>query len=103
MRTSCHCKVYDLASAVIEHEEDIQSGKREGRLPPADSPGLEVWVEWLRMACGKQQYLSAMKEAGFRNIAVVTEYPYDGPPMAPMLAGKIVSLQLKAYKHRGVE
>ena len=72
----------------------------EGRLPPADSPGLEVWAEWLRVACGKQEYLAAMKEAGFRNIAVVTEFPYDGPAMAPMLAGKIVSLQLKVDKHK---
>jgi len=69
-------------------------------LPPADSPGLEVWAEWLRVACGKQEYLAAMKEAGFRNIAVVTEFPYDGPAMAPMLAGKIVSLQLKVDKHK---
>jgi len=72
----------------------------EGQLPPADSPGLEVWTQWLTVACGKQEYLAAMKEAGFRDITVVTEYPYDGPAMTPILAGKIVSLQLKTYKHK---
>lgn len=75
----------------------------EGQLPPADSPGLEVWAEWLRVACGKQEYLAAMKEAGFRDIAVGTECPYNGPAMAAMLAGKIVSLQLKVCKHKCAE
>jgi len=75
----------------------------EGQLPPADSPGLEVWTQWLTVACGKQEYLAAMKEAGFRDITVVTEYPYDGQAMTPILAGKIVSLQLKVYKHTCVK
>ena len=72
----------------------------EGQLPPADSPGLEVWAQWLTVACGKQEYLAAMKEAGFRDITIVTECQYDGLGATPLLAGKIVSLQLKAYKHK---
>jgi SAM-dependent methyltransferase len=75
----------------------------EGQLPPADSPGLEVWAEWLTVACCKQDYLAAMKKAGFQNIAIVAEYPYDGPGMAPVLAGKIVSLQLNVDKHKCAE
>jgi len=71
----------------------------EGQLPPADSPGLEVWAQWLTVACSKREYLAAMKEAGFRDITVVTECLYNGPGATPFLAGKIVSLQLKAYKH----
>jgi len=70
----------------------------EGQLPATDSPGLEVWAQWLTVACGKERYLSAMEEAGFRNVTTLAEYLYDGPGMTPLLAGKIVSLQLKAYK-----
>ena len=72
----------------------------EGQLPPADTPGLEVWAEWLTVACGKREYLSAMETAGVRDITVVTECLYDGPGATPLLAGKIVSLQLKAYKQK---
>jgi arsenite methyltransferase len=70
----------------------------EGQPPPADAPGLEVWAEWLTAACGKKEYLGAMGQAGFKDIDVVTEYPYSGPGMVPQLAGKIVGLQLKAVK-----
>ena len=72
----------------------------EGQLPPADSPGLEVWAQWLTVASGKREYLAAMKKAGFRDITIVTECLYDGLGATPLLAGKIVSLQLKAYKHK---
>lgn len=70
----------------------------EGPLPPTNSPGLEVWAQWLTVASGKREYLSAMDEAGFRDITLIAECPYDGRGMVPLLAGKIVSLQLKAGK-----
>jgi arsenite methyltransferase len=72
----------------------------EGQLPQRDSPGLEVWTEWLTVACGKREYLAAMREAGFREITIVTERPYDGPAMTPILAGRVISLQLKARRHK---
>jgi arsenite methyltransferase len=68
----------------------------EGPLPAIDSPGLDVWASWLAVASGKQEYLSAMKAAGFRDITIVTEGRYDGPAMTPLLAGKIVSLLIQA-------
>ncbi len=69
----------------------------EGELPPPGSPGLEVWAEWLNVACGRQPYLDAMYAAGFR-VVVAADGMYDGPGMVPALAGKIISLQLKAHK-----
>ena len=71
----------------------------EGRLPVIDSPGLEVWAQWLAVACGKEQYLSVMQEAGFRNVTILAECLYDSPGTPPALIGKIISLQLKAYKN----
>jgi arsenite methyltransferase len=70
----------------------------QGQLPPTDSPGLEVWVQWLAVASGKREYLSAMEEAGFRDITIVAECPYEGPAITPLLAGKILNLQLKAHR-----
>ena len=70
----------------------------EGSLPPLDSPGLEVWREWLGVACGKAEYLAAMEQAGFANVSVVLEHPYAGPAVPPLLCGKIMSLELRARK-----
>jgi ubiquinone/menaquinone biosynthesis C-methylase UbiE len=70
----------------------------KGRLPPVDTPGLEVWAEWLPVAVGRQEYLDAIRKAGFRDIAVVEERPFDSTAMKGPLAGKIVSLQVTAYK-----
>jgi len=70
----------------------------EGPPPAPDSPGLEIWKEWLATASGKQVYLRAMRAAGFKEVAVLVERPYTGPALAEALAGQIVSLQLKARK-----
>ena len=70
----------------------------KGRLPSADTPGLEVWAEWLAVAAGKQEYLDAIRKAGFKDIAVVEEKLFDSPAMKGPLRGKIVSLQVTAYK-----
>jgi len=70
----------------------------EGLLPPADTPGLEVWAEWLAVASGKQEYLEAIRKAGFKDIVVAEERLFDSPAMKGPLAGKIISLQVTAYK-----
>jgi len=44
-----------------------------GPLPPLDTPGLEVWKEWLAVAGGKQEYLSVATQAGFSSVVVVTQ------------------------------
>ena len=69
----------------------------EGEAPRSAEPGMEIWAEWLAIACGQQEYLKAIEDAGFTGITVVAG-PYSGPGMIPALAGKIVSLQLAAWK-----
>jgi hypothetical protein len=59
---------------------------------------MEIWADWLSVACGKREYLKAMEDAGFKDITIAEECPYSGPGMIPALAGRIVSLQLAARK-----
>ena len=70
----------------------------KGDRPPPDSPGLEVWKEWLSVACGTGEYLAAAEKAGFSSITVIEECPYTGPALTTALAGKITSLQLRLQK-----
>ena len=69
-----------------------------GPPPQSDVPGIEIWADWLSVACGKDEYLKAMEQAGFAEVTLAQEQPYSGPGMIPALAGKIVSLQLIARK-----
>ena len=69
-----------------------------GPLPPLDTPGLEVWKEWLAVASGKEEYLSAAQHAGFGSVALVEEALYTGAALTDPLTGKIVSLQLRLQK-----
>lgn len=70
----------------------------DGEPPGFIAPGLEVWREWLSVAVGKQEYLDAIRQAGFRGVEVVSERPYSGEAMHPALSGKITSLQIRARK-----
>jgi ubiquinone/menaquinone biosynthesis C-methylase UbiE len=99
-----HCP--DKAAAFAEARRVLRPDGRmfvsdlvvEGRVPPPDTPGLEVWAEWLKAACGKRPYLDAIGRAGFQDVEVLAERVYDGPALAESLAGKIVSLELRACK-----
>jgi SAM-dependent methyltransferase len=70
----------------------------KGKLPAADTPGLEVWSGWLEVACGKHDYLKAILDAGFKRVMVVAEALYTGAAMTAALAGKIVSLHVQAKR-----
>jgi len=69
----------------------------EGKVAQSDDPGMEVWKEWLAVACGEQAYIAAIKEAGFRDM-VVNEVVYAGRAMISDLNGKIISLLIRARK-----
>lgn len=57
-----------------------------------------LWRDWLAAASGKQDYLNAMKEAGFRMSTVLSEGTFPMAEADPMLKGRIISLQIKAIK-----
>jgi ubiquinone/menaquinone biosynthesis C-methylase UbiE len=70
----------------------------EGEPPSASETGMEVWAEWLTVAGGRQEYLDAVKQAGFTDIAALEYRPDDPEMFPPALVGTIVSLQLRAQK-----
>jgi len=70
----------------------------QGELPPPDLPGLEVWAEWLAVAAGKEEYLTAIEKAGFRDVRVVTQRAFSSPAMTEPLTGKIIHLDVSAFR-----
>ena len=106
-----------LSNCVMNHAADKQAAFREawrvlraggrmlisdlvteGRLPPPDTPGLEIWTDWLAVATGRREYLDAIAKAGFREVTILDERHWSSPALAEPLRGKIVSLQLRAHR-----
>jgi SAM-dependent methyltransferase len=63
-----------------------------------DLPLDKVWGEWITQAVGKAEYLNAITQAGFHDITLVTENPFYMSERDDRLKGKIISVQVKAYK-----
>lgn len=70
----------------------------EGELPEDVRRSFEAWAECIAGALDKQEYLETIKKAGFSDVTVVAEYPFSDPGMDDRLTGKIISIQVKAYK-----
>ena len=58
----------------------------------------DVWGEWLRVATGKEAYLSSIREAGFQNLKLVRETTFPMAEQDERLRGRIVSIAVEAYK-----
>jgi len=69
-----------------------------GELPEEVKENLDAWAECIAGAMEKNEYLKVIKEAGFKNITVTSEKPYYEPGMNEKLIGKILSINIKAYK-----
>jgi SAM-dependent methyltransferase len=107
-----------ISNCVINHSPDKVATFREalrvlkpgGRMLVSDlmvEPGIpeavlqtvpKIWADWLVVALGKQDYLSAIEQAGFSAVTVVSERPFSTPDMHKGLTGKITSLQVRAFK-----
>ena len=69
-----------------------------GQPPAPDTPGLDIWRDWLAVASGRDDYLAALSAAGFANVAILSEVPYAGPAMHDRLAGTILNLSIRAER-----
>lgn len=58
----------------------------------------EVWGEWLTVAQSKSDYLRAIEQAGFREVAVEEEATFPMAENDERLKGRIVSIGLTARK-----
>ena len=58
----------------------------------------DVWGDWLRVATGKEAYLSSIREAGFKNLKLVRETTFPMAEQDERLRGRIVSIAVEASK-----
>jgi len=70
----------------------------EGELPEEIRKSFSAWAGCIAGALEKKEYLDIIKKAGFRDITVVAEQPFNVQGMDIRLIGKIISIQVKAYK-----
>jgi len=70
----------------------------EGELPEDVRQSFDAWTECIAGAVETQEYLNTITKAGFRDVTIVAKHPFCEPGMDDRLAGKIVSIQVKAYK-----
>jgi len=78
---------------------------REG-FQTASADGLQgkldqAWSDWIAGALAKKDYLSAMDEAGFKDVAIVAEDLFPMAEQDERLRGKILSLHVRGSKRPG--
>lgn len=61
-----------------------------------------LWAEWLALAWTRDAYLTAVREAGFQTVAIISEGPFPISEADSLLKGKIISLHVKGVKPSSV-
>ncbi|MGC2692889.1 MAG: arsenite methyltransferase [Desulfobaccales bacterium] len=69
-----------------------------GELPPDVRDSAAAWADCLAGALEKEVYLETIRRAGFAEVALVSESPYEGPGMDGRLSGKVISVKVRAVK-----
>jgi ubiquinone/menaquinone biosynthesis C-methylase UbiE len=69
-----------------------------GELPPEVRASAAAWADCLAGAMPKDAYLETIRRAGFADVAVVSESPYEAPAMDARVQGKILSVKVRALK-----
>jgi arsenite methyltransferase len=68
-----------------------------GELPEDVRRSFDAWAGCIAGALEKGDYLTKIADAGFENVKVVSQNPYT-IEVSPDLRGKMVSIQVEAYK-----
>ncbi|MGA7577525.1 MAG: arsenite methyltransferase [Desulfobaccales bacterium] len=69
-----------------------------GELPPDVRASVAAWADCLAGAMEKEAYLETIRRAGFAEVALVSESPYEGPGMDGRLSGKVISVKVRGVK-----
>ena len=72
-----------------------------GNLPEDVRASATAWADCLAGAMEKEAYLTTIRRAGFVEVNVVSESPYEAPGMDERLRGKIISVKVRAFKREG--
>lgn len=70
----------------------------EGECPEDVGQSFDAWAKCIAGAVETQEYLDTIAKAGFRDVTIVSEHPFRDPGMDDRLAGKLISIQVQAYK-----
>ena len=70
----------------------------KGKLPKEIKKSFEAWAGCIAGALEKNEYIETIKKAGFNNIEIISENIYS-IDISDDLAGKILSIQVKAQKN----
>lgn len=70
----------------------------EGLIPEEIRRSFQAWSECIGGAMEKQDYLSTIKNAGFKEVEIIEQHFFSEPNMDERIIGKITSIQLKAVK-----
>jgi len=70
----------------------------KGELPEDVRRSFEAWAGCIAGALEKQEYLNTIRKAGFKDITIVGDRPFSEPGVDSRLTGRIISIQVKAYK-----
>lgn len=72
----------------------------EGELPLEIKKSFDAWAGCVAGAMERNEYLNTIKKAGFKDVEIVKEHPFSEVEMNDRLKGKIISVQVKAYKSK---
>jgi len=70
----------------------------EGELPEDTRKNLDAWAGCIAGALDKKEYLDTIKNAGFRDVNIVSQNTFYEPGLDDRLTGKITSVEVKARK-----
>lgn len=70
----------------------------EGKLPKEIRESFDAWAGCIAGALDKNKYLNTIRQAGFRNVRIVSQTSFYQQGMPKILEGKITSIKVEAYK-----
>ncbi|PNX54181.1 MAG: hypothetical protein BV458_00820 [Thermoplasmata archaeon M9B2D] len=70
----------------------------EGVLPDDIKKSFDAWSECIAGALEKSEYLDTIKKAGFHSVEIVSQDYYNEKGIDSRIAGKILSIKVRAYK-----